>query len=88
VDILAGGGRDDLTYTCTAGSDVVYIDGGGGWDELAIYANFANLTVRDKKGNLIFQRGVGGTTIRLRRVPAFTVYDDDGVTPLYAGGVN
>jgi hypothetical protein len=80
VIIDAGQGNDTITYTVSPGTDVVFIDGGTGNDSLTINAGTQNFTLRNVKGEILFQQGTGGSEIWVRSVENITVLDPDEAT--------
>jgi len=60
VRINAGSGNDTITYDVSPGNDQVFIDGGTGYDTLAINANEQNFTVLNAQGQVIYHQGTGG----------------------------
>ncbi len=80
VIIDAGQGNDTITYSMSAGADEVFIDGGTGNDSLTINAGTQTFTLRNVKGEILFQQGTGGSEIWVRSVENITVLDPDEVT--------
>jgi len=73
VVIDAGPGNDIITYDVSAGTDAVFIDAGTGNDSLTINAGSQNLTLKNVKGEILFQRGTGGSEIWVRSAENITV---------------
>lgn len=73
----AGPGNDTITYEVSVGNDLVLIDGGTGNDALTILAGLQNLTLLNIKGEILFQRGTGGSEIWVRSVENITVRDNN-----------
>ena len=79
VIIDAGQGSDTITYNVSTGVDVVFIDGGSGNDSLTINAGAQSLTLRNVKGETLFQQGTGGSEIWIRSVENIVVLDPDEI---------
>lgn len=78
-------GADSLTYEVSPGNDRAWLHGGGGKDTALINSNGQNFTVLDKRGNVLYQRGEGGTIIEARSIENLTIIGDDGATAVYTG---
>ena len=79
VIIDGGQGNDTITYNVSVGADVAFIDGGTGNDSLTINAGSQGLTLRNVKGEILFQQGTGGSEIWVRSVENITVLDPDEI---------
>jgi hypothetical protein len=76
--IHAGAGNDAITYEVATGTDVASIDGGAGIDSLIIKLNGRPVLIQDGNSNVIYQSGVGGTTITVVNIEQITVVDSGG----------
>ncbi len=72
-------GNDTIIYEMGPGDDAVFIDGGPGNDTLTIKANGQSFTIISG-GQIIYQWGVGGTTVTVVNVEQITVIGDNGET--------
>jgi hypothetical protein len=81
VIIDAGPGNDTITYNVSAGTDFIFVDGGSGNDSLTINAGTQGLTLRNVKGETLYQQGTGGSEIWVRSVENITVLDEG--TPVF-----
>jgi|GEM_PF-6336090 len=79
VIIDAGQGSDTITYNVSIGGDVIFIDGGSGNDSLTINTGTQGLTLRNVKGEILFQQGTGGSEIWIRSVENIAVLDPDEI---------
>ncbi|MBM4035987.1 MAG: hypothetical protein FJ291_29985 [Planctomycetes bacterium] len=78
-------GADALTYEVSPGNDLAYLHGGDGFDTAAINSNGHDFTLTDERGEVLYQRGAGGTRIQARSIENLRVIGDDGVTVVFAG---
>ena len=82
VTIDAGPGDDAITYNVSQGTDTAFIDGGTGTDTLTINQDGKTFLLKDSNSNLIYQSGVGGTTITVVNIEQITV-NDAGGNPIF-----
>ncbi len=75
--VAAGPGVDEILFTVGAGNDNAIIDGGLGEDTLTILSNNQSFTVYDGEGHILYQKGVGGSSITVRNVEHGTILGDD-----------
>ena len=85
VIIDAGPGDDTIVYDVDLGTDIATIDGGTGTDTLTVNnADGQPILIQESNSNLIYQSGVGGTTITVINIEQITVNDEEG-TPFSPG---
>jgi len=84
VTIDAGPGDDTITYSVSdLGTDTATLDGGTGIDTLTVDNAFGlPLLIQDTNSNVIYQSGVGGTTITVMGIEQITV-NDAGGNPIF-----
>ena len=82
IEMYGGNRNNTMIYDLTAGNDLVTIMGGGGYNALTINKNLQNLTLQDSRGRVLFQTGVGGSTITVTNLQRITVIGDAG-KPIY-----
>jgi len=76
VRMDGGEGDDTLIYDVSDGQDTVYIDGGPGFDTLTVnHGDVFSYTLVNEYGEVLCQRGTGGTYIIVRQVEQITVLD-------------
>lgn len=76
IHVDAGSGSNRIAYAVSGGRDVVNIEGGSA--QVAIAAgDRESVTVLDAEGHVVFQRGRGGTTVRVQD-PLSPVFVMDG----------
>ncbi len=79
IRIDAGFGNDTIIYDVYYGNDKVLIDGGFGEDKVTINAGTnQNFTIKNKKGEVVYQQGTGGTVITVQNVECIQVIAADG----------
>jgi hypothetical protein len=79
VMIDAGPGDDTITYDVSPGTDTASIDGGTGTDALTVNnPDDLPILIQDSNSNVIYQSGVGGTTITVKNIEQITVVDSGG----------
>jgi hypothetical protein len=78
VRINGESGNDAITYDMSSGDDQVFIDGGTGSDTVTIYGGRQSFTVLDAQGQVLYQRGTGGTVITVRNAECLQVLGPDG----------
>jgi len=83
IKIDTGSGDDNITYFVGRGTDTASIDGGTGIDTLTINnADGQPIMIQESNSNLIYQSGVGGTTITVINIEQITV-NDSGGNPIF-----
>ena len=82
IKMYGGLGNNSMTYDVSPGSDLATILGGGGYNALTINKNDQNFTLKDYQGRVLFQSGVGGSTITVANLQRITVLDEAG-KPIY-----
>jgi hypothetical protein len=83
VSIYGGSGDDTITYDASSGTDNASIDGGTGTDTLTVNNRFSQpILIQDTNSNVIYQFGVGGTTITVTGIEQITV-NDAGDNPIF-----
>jgi hypothetical protein len=79
--IDAGPGNDTITYDIDHGTDTASIDGGTGTDTLTVNNRFSQpVLIQDRNSSIIYQSGVGGTTITVMNIEHIIVKDENGNT--------
>jgi hypothetical protein len=83
VFIDAGPGDDTITYDVSPGTDTASIDGGTGTDALTVNnPDELPLLIQHSGLNVIYQSGIGGTTITVIGIEQITV-NDAGGNPIF-----
>ena len=83
VIIDAGPGDDTIVYDVDLGTDTATLDGGTGTDTLTVNNRFSQpILIQGSNSNLIYQAGVGGTTITVINIEQITV-NDAGGNPIF-----
>jgi hypothetical protein len=71
-------GNDAITYDVSNGDDQVFIDGGTGSDTVTINGGLLSFTVLDAQGQVLYQRGTGGSVITVRNAECLQVLGPEG----------
>ena len=78
VRINGESGNDAITYSVSNGDDQAFIDGGTGSDTVTINGGLQSFTVLDDQGQVLYQRGTGGSVITVRNAECLQVLGPDG----------
>ncbi len=87
IKLYGDAGVDTISYQVSAGTDSVYIDGGADADSISVQAaETDSFTVVDKRGNILYQQGAGGTTIIVRDPEDLMPIGDENTPPVAEAG--